>query len=315
VQPTAKKSVRSEQRYNLRTLEEHLPPVDLKWLIEVQPSEVVRSPEARKLLDSLLDPARIEAFSQLVGASPDEVPRLLVAGYPLGTIYLAETNAIAARVAAHLCSHSLHCRESTRPSGIALTETARADSVSTLARLDPARLVWVENDPSLMKITLAFAEGKSRRLPSLAERSPWAELLREERDALARVYFPGPFEHSPLRILRTTVALRLSVFAVNGELNLHLTLLGVFDEPSALALSNELSQLLDEPLGRSLGSRALKGGPSPLCTPRTTESELDRCEVTLSLELDRWLQEVSWMNAESLGELTRRFEQPSRAEN
>lgn len=312
---TVESSAPKRRHENLRSLEEHLPPTELSWLVELHPAQLARTPDARKIADQLLEPKRIEAFSRLVGASPEEVPQLLIANYGIGTMYLADTDSASNRIAKHLCARSLHCQESKRPSGIGVTETASEGAFTSMLTLDAARFVWVDGDPSLSKLALAFAEGRSRKIPSLAERTPWKELLSEESAAPIRLFVAGPFEKSQVTALRTSDAMRFSFLFTEGRFRVEATLLGVYENEVALTLENELLELIESPLGRSLGARALASEPHTNCSLAGASGERDRCQVDLEFSLENWLKEVAWINAESLGDLTRRFDQPLHREN
>lgn len=288
-----------------RALENHLPPTDLRVLARLEPSALVRDAETRRFLEHVFEPERVREFSALVGLAPEETERLWIASYPLGTLFLAAGRAPAERVEGRFLDRALTHTRKMRRSGFPVSTGTTSEGPAAFVQLSPTSFAWAEGDPSLAKIVLAFAEGRTKSLPSAAERKVLRHLLDFDRSAYAHVYFLGPFPEDAPPLVERTVGLAVSLRVKETSLECGMRLLGVFAPESDSLVEAAIAELARE----LATARVLREPPvllGPVACTRAPELEpLESCSLVLSTSRADLEESLRAARAETLGELVR----------
>jgi hypothetical protein len=212
-----------------------VPAAGLRWLCVAQPQRIFRDSALRALALSVLDADRLDAFTMLSGIDLRTLEAGAIAGYDLGTLYVAALHApdggtARARFQERL-SHGAQVKQP-QPKLYRLFGT-RAGEPLALVSVDDRLLAVAAGDPSLARVAEAYA---MRRLksPTALHGAALSALPEAPSNALAVVYFPGPFSGEWARaaygLLGNTQALDVAVESAASE-NLRITLAMVGDFP------------------------------------------------------------------------------------
>ncbi|MGC4064255.1 MAG: hypothetical protein QM784_06340 [Polyangiaceae bacterium] len=171
-----------------------VPAAGLRWLVVAHPKLLLADQDFARGLDQLFPTPRLDAFARASGVELRALASACVAGFDIGTLYLAET-----------------------PSGIGIAQQAFVDRLvsdpvikypgpgvthitgiigttpESFVALDGFGLGVAVKDPLLSKIAAAFALGKLKKSPSALDGAALRELPAEASRAPLRFYAPGPF--------------------------------------------------------------------------------------------------------------------------
>lgn len=272
-------------RYSGR-LEDYVPAAGLRWLVRGSPAKLSESKSFRPALDLILTEERLRAAAQATGFALETVPRAVIAGFDLGTLYLVELpRATAAEARARFESRQIHSPGKRVADASVVTLTGLSDGLPMgLVTIDERVVAYGVGDPMLYRVVEGYARGKLKA--KTAFQGAALEGSEAESDsALVAAHVPGPFEGRWQRaaggLLEIATALSATLTPTSsGYATLELTLHGDFrDSHSAERLRSAYMSVASSSTGSLLGlDRALE--------PRTvTSSNGDHVKLFVALPL------------------------------
>jgi hypothetical protein len=266
---------------------DYVPAAGLRWLVAGRPRELAHNSDFAAALEPLLPTARLDAYAASTGVDLRTLPSAAVAGFGLGTMYLAETLAdnarteelFALRVEGQPILDRPHPRV-TRMLGVVDGEPQAL--VSIRGRL----VALAAGDPTLARVVEAFARKQLRESPPALEGAALSTLPKRLNRSPIRFYAPGPFEGEwsagARGLLSAATALAITADPVTpGKLGAALVLAGDWGSPSNDAkrhLSEAWEDLAGSPTGRLLGLNR------PATPPQVTTTE-NSLQLRVELEL------------------------------
>ena len=219
-------------------------------------------PELASATALVFAPERLDAFAEVTGIRLERLPMGVIAGYDLGTLYLAEIEGleapiVRARFSARLVEGGivheragLHRIVGTTPSG----------AVRALVTVDDRAVAFASGDATLARVVEAYAR-KHLRSPTALRGAALSLLPPLSDDTLMAFLAPGPFSSewggAAGGILAATLAVSIEArVATHGRLHATLTLAGAWEASAADAVQKlELawSDLQRSPTGHLLG--------------------------------------------------------------
>lgn len=239
---------------------DYAPAAGLSWLLVLRPQRILKSSGIAPNLALLIPEERWGAFETATGVRVRDVPSAAVAGYGLGTLYLAELPAGLAPVV----RERFALRVTTDPilsqprSGLSRIRGTAGGIPRSLVTLDDRLLAVASRDTTLTRIVEAYALGKLRS-PSVMRGAALSEFPPLASDALAAFYAPGPFENEWAQaaggLLAATTAVQIIVSDLGGgQVRATLTLAGDFERDPAPAerLEQSFRDLVESSTGKLL---------------------------------------------------------------
>ena len=267
---------------------DYVPAAGLRWLVVARPKELASNSAFAAALEPLLPKPRLDAYATSTGIDLRTLPSAAVAGFGLGTMYLAETpddttraeELFALRVEGQPILDRPHPRV-TRMLGV--VDGQPQALVSIRGRL----VALAVRDPTLARVVEAFARKQLRESPPALEGAALSTLPKRLERSPVRFYAPGPFEREwsagARGLLAATTALAITLDPTQpGQARIAVVLAGAWGDAgadSAERLSDAWEDLASSPTGRLLGLNR------PASPPRFSESP-DGLELTVDLELD-----------------------------
>ncbi len=266
---------------------DYVPAAGLRWLVAGRPRELVRSPVFATALEPLLPKARLDAYAASTGVDLRTLPSAAIAGFSLGTIYLAETRTDTAR------AEELFAL---RVEGEPILERPHPRVARMLGVVDgePQALVSIRGrlialavrDPTLTRIVEAFARKQLRESRPALDGAALSTLPKRLERSPIRFYAPGPFEGQwrvgARGLLSAATALAVTADPVApGKVRVAVVLAGGWSPPSEDAerhLSEAWDDLAGSPTGRLLGLNR----PA---TPPQVSTASDTLQLLVELEL------------------------------
>lgn len=220
---------------------DYVPAGGLHWLCVARPQRIFSDFALRKLVLQVFEQDRLDAFAQVSGIDLRLVEAGAIAGYDLGTLYVAALPApdggfARARFQDRLSSGAVV--KHPRPTLYRIAGT-RAGTPRSLLSVNDRLLAFATGDPSLSRIAEAYAERRLKS-PTALRGAALSTLPNAPEDALAVVYFPGPFSGewagAARGLLGSALALSVVVEASSGTtLVITVTAVGDFPEPQLAA--------------------------------------------------------------------------------
>jgi hypothetical protein len=172
----------------------HVPSAGLRWLVVGRPSGLEKRPDLASLLHELFPPARLEAFRKVTGVDLAKVRLGAIAGFRVGTLYLAELGEPTARDVRERFAERLD------EGGIVRRPHPTVHRVSGTSHESPRALLTVDedfvavaiDDTLLVRIVEAYA-ARRLRSPSALDGVALRNLPPFPADALVALYAAGPF--------------------------------------------------------------------------------------------------------------------------
>jgi hypothetical protein len=192
---------------------EYVPAAGLRWLCVTRPQLISADPTLGQLVSQVLDERRLEAFAELTAVDLRQLPTGVAAGYDLGTLYVAELAASdggKARARFQDRVGETARVKHPRPFIYRVTGT-RNGTPRALVSVSDRLLAVATGDPTLARIAEAYAERRLKS-PTALRGAALSTLPSAPSDALAVVYFPGPFVGEWARAAHGALA---SAFAVS----------------------------------------------------------------------------------------------------
>jgi hypothetical protein len=216
-----------------------VPAAGLRWLIRGSPAKLAESQSFRPALEVLISKERLAAFAQTSGFALETLPSGVVAGFDLGTLYLAElpsTGAEAAR--ARFESRQIRdvARRKPDPRIVAISGINEGVPVG-LVTIDDRVVAYGVGDPMLCRVVEAYARRRLRAKTAF-EGAALGGQASESEGALVAAHVPGPFDERWQRaaagLLEITTSLSAKLTPTGPERAvLELTLHGDFADSNA----------------------------------------------------------------------------------
>ncbi|HEY5959037.1 MAG TPA: hypothetical protein VIV60_20900, partial [Polyangiaceae bacterium] len=193
-QPPAKPSAPPALALHRGPITDFVPAAGLRWMLVARPNELLQSAPLRRGLEKLFPSERLELFAQQSGLDIRSLGVGCVAGFDLGTLYLAETMATQKVEKAFLAR--LASEPVTKHPGPGVTH------ITGLIGLTPESFVGVEGrlvgvsvkDPTLTRIVGAFALERLKKSPSALAGAALRDLPKSLAVDPLQFYAPGPFK-------------------------------------------------------------------------------------------------------------------------
>jgi len=236
--PPAATPAAAPKRYSGR-LEDYVPAAGLRWLVRGAPAKLAESQSFRPGLDLLFTPERRRAVAQTTGFALETLPRAVIAGFDLGTLYLVELpTATAGEARARFAARQIRepVPRSVDPNVVLLSGLSEGKPIG-LVTIDDRVVAFGVGDPTLCRVVAAYARGKlkaKRAFEGAALRG-----LESETDAAPiAAHVPGPFDErwqnagGGLLAITTAVSAKLTATSADHAA-LELVLHGDFAETNA----------------------------------------------------------------------------------
>ena len=223
-------------------LSDFVPAASLRWLVLVKPREILSDPQLGPAILRIISSRRLDAFAEASGVDLRQVPHGAVAGFPYATLYLAEVQGAAAKLAREHFSERLVAGAVTkraRPNLLRITGVI-GQTPETLLTIDDRVLAVAVGDPLPAKITEAYAEERLKSSPSALRGSALKTLPDLIASNAAVLVAPGPFSDEWRRaaggLLESTVAVGIALRAIgHGKIAVTLCLSGAWQESADTA--------------------------------------------------------------------------------
>ena len=220
-------------------LEDYVPAAGLRWLVRLSPAKLAESQSFRPALELFISQERLRAVATTTGFALDTLPRAVIAGFDLGTLYLAELpEPTAAAARARFTARQIHGASPRTPDpNIVVLSGLSEGAPSGLVTLDDRVVAYGMGDPMLCRVVEAYARGKLKAKTAFRG-AALAGLEAESEGALAAAYLPGPFDerwqNAAAGLLAITTALSAKLTATSPDhAALELTLHGDFKDTNA----------------------------------------------------------------------------------
>jgi hypothetical protein len=170
----------------------------------------------------LLSPERRRAVAQTTGFALDQLPRALIAGFDLGTLYLVELpSASAGEARTRFAARQIREPARRRPDPNVVTLAGVNEGVPVgLVTIDDRVVAFGVGDPMLCRVVEAYARGKLKA--KRAFQGAALEGLENETEAAPiAAHVPGPFEprwqNAAGGLLAITTALSAKLTATSAD--------------------------------------------------------------------------------------------------
>jgi hypothetical protein len=158
------------------------------------PAKLAESQSFHGALQLLLSKERLRAVAQTTGFALETLPRGVIAGFDLGTLYLAELPSATAREArAHFVARQIQepTQRTPDPNVVVLTGMNEGQPIG-LVTIDDRVVAYGVGDPMLCRVVEAYARGKLKAKTAF-HGAALAGLDAETEGALLAAHVPGPF--------------------------------------------------------------------------------------------------------------------------
>ena len=208
-------------------------------LLRGSPAKLAESQSFRPALDLLIPAERLRAVAQTTGFALETLPRAVIAGFDLGTLYLAELPAAtAAEARARFAARQIRDVTTRTPDPNIVVLSGISEGVPTgLVTIDDSVVAFGFGDPMLWRVVEAYARGK------LKAKSAFRGAALAGQDAASDGYpisahVPGPFNErwqsaaGGLLAVATSLSARLAPTGP-GQALLELAIDGDFGDSNA----------------------------------------------------------------------------------
>jgi hypothetical protein len=220
-------------------LADYVPAAGLRWLIRGSPAKLAESQSFRPALELLLSAERLRAVAKTTGFALERLPRAAIAGFDLGTLYLAELpTPTAAEARARFAARQIHDPAKRQPDPNIHVLSGLSDGVPMgLVTIDERVVVYCVGDPLLSRVVEAYARGKLKAKTAF-QGAALAGLAPESDDALLSAHVPGPFDerwqNAAGGLLAVTTAITAKLTPTSADhAALEITLYGDFERSNA----------------------------------------------------------------------------------
>lgn len=287
-------------------LEDYVPAAGLRWLVTGSPAKLAESQSFRPAINELLSADRLRAVARTTGFALDTLPRGLIAGFALGTLYLAELPRASAREAReHFAARQIHSVSERQPDPNIHVLNGMSDGVPVcLITIDDRVVVYAVGDPMLGRVVEAYARGRLKAKKAF-EGAALRGLESETADAPIAAFVPGPFDErwqnaaAGLLAISTALSAKLSP-TQPGRATLELTLHGDFaGSDAAERLRATYMSVASSSTGTALGLDAA------LDMRTQTSPENERVTLQVPLPITDIARHAHAVTSGDLGEILR----------
>jgi hypothetical protein len=175
-------------------LEDYIPAAGLRWLVRGSPAKLAESQSFHPALELLLTKERLRAVAQTTGFALETLPRGVIAGFDLGTLYLAELpSATASEARARFVSRQISEPKQRTPDPNVVVLTGMNEGLPIgLVTIDDRVVAYGVGDPMLCRVVEAYARGKLKAKTAF-HGAALTGLEAESAGALLAAHVPGPF--------------------------------------------------------------------------------------------------------------------------
>jgi hypothetical protein len=275
----------SEPRLHAKSLADLVPAAGLRWLVVAHPKQLLLDPAVKSGVELLFPKPRLDAFARSSGVDLRALSSTCVAGFDIGTLYLAETHE-GIGVAQQAFVDRLVSHPVIKHPGPGVTHITGiiGTTPESFVALEGIGLGVSVKDPTLSKIAAAFALGKLKKSPSALNGAALRELPESVSHAPLRFYAPGPFgepwtEGAEGLLGRTLAVAVTATPRATDRLEFELTLAGEF--LADLAAENERARRSVERFAASALGRLLGMGTEGVLTEVLVDPRQIVVRVTL----------------------------------
>jgi hypothetical protein len=231
-------------------------------MVVAKPKQLLYDSHVARSTEQLFPSKRLQAFAQGSGVDLRTLESGCIAGFDLGTLYLAETKT-GIGVAQQAFVDRLMSEPVIKHPGAGVTHITGivGTTPESFVALDGIGLGLSVKDPTLTKIAGAFALGKLHKSPSALKGAALRELPAELAQFPIQFYAPGPFSEQWAKGAEGLLGQTLAVAVVakpNTDGSLRIEVIAAGDYGEDLPLTNQKARqsfqnLAQSDLGRLLG--------------------------------------------------------------
>ncbi len=259
--PPAEVAPKSRPEVASGKLLDYVPAAGLRWLVVGSPSALAADADLRANIALVIPSERVDGFAHSTGIRLDHLVTGAIAGYDLGTLYMAEIEGPEApSIRALFAGKLVEGGVAKEREGLhRIVGTTASGGVRALVTVQDRYVAFASGDATLARIVEAYAENRLRS-PTVLNGAGLRELPARPSDSLATFLAPGPFSGEWEAAADGVVA---SAHAVSidarkgpqGRLHATLTLAGNWGEVEGAlaALERAWVELRDSPTGHLLG--------------------------------------------------------------
>jgi hypothetical protein len=211
----------------------------LRWLIRGAPAKLAKSQSFRPALDLLISAERRRAVAHTTGFALETLPHGVIAGFDLGTLYLAELPAgHASEARARFAARQIHDVTTRSPDpNIVVLSGVNAGVPTGLVTIDDRVVAYGVGDPTLWRVVEAYARGKLRAKSAFHGAALAGQSVEDDVCPIS-AHVPGPFSErwqgaaGGLLAVATSVSAKLLPTGP-GQALLELSIEGDFGESNA----------------------------------------------------------------------------------
>ena len=257
-----------EAPLQLGALSDFVPAAGLRWLVAGSPSYFARQPALAGVRERWLTDQRWALFAKATGVDLLRTERALVAGFDLGTLYLADASGWVSKPEQPFIERLAGSARVQRTHSAVWRVTGLVGSTpEALVRLDDALVAVAVQDPMLARIVEYRARGRLSGVVPALRGAALSGLPPEFLEpGPLRMYALGPFAQQTLPegagMLTAAAAIAVAIELEGELLQLRLALAGSWDaERDSDQLSSLWQAVSSAPLGRELGLDRARSEP------------------------------------------------------
>jgi hypothetical protein len=216
-----------------------VPAAGLRWLIRGSPAKLAESQSFRPALDVLFPTERRRAVAQTTGFALETLPFGVIAGFDLGTLYLAELpGPTAGQARARFDARQIRGATTRTPDPNVVVMSGVSEGIPTgLVTIDDRVVAYGVGDPMLWRVVEAYARGKLKAKSAFQGAALAGHDTNRERYPVS-VHVPGPFNERWQNAAGGLLAVATSLSAAltplgPGQARLELALAGDFSDSNA----------------------------------------------------------------------------------
>jgi hypothetical protein len=159
------------------------------------PAKLAKSESFRPAIDVLFSAERLQAVAKATGFALDTLPKGLIAGFDLGTLYLAELpGPTAAQARARFEARQiLEATKRVPDPNVVVLSGVSAGIPMGLVTIDDRAVAYAVGDPMLCRVVEAYARGKLKAKTAF-EGAALAGHDRDSQPYPISAHVPGPFD-------------------------------------------------------------------------------------------------------------------------
>ena len=172
-----------------------VPAAGLRWLVVARPKQLLSDPQVTRATDRLFPPKQLQAFADISGLDLRNLESSAVAGFDIGTLYLAETRSSIGVAQQSFVDRLVSDPVVKHPSDrITITTGIIGTTPESFVAMEGIGIGVAVKDPLLAKIVSGFALGKLKKSPSAFNGAALRDMPTELAQFPAQFYALGPFE-------------------------------------------------------------------------------------------------------------------------